>query len=74
MNQLTIEEFNELNNILAKCSLAAVALTLHWSEAENAWWASIDSVAPSEETITKTYSFMTVMKILNEHLDVVLTE
>jgi hypothetical protein len=54
--------------------LAAVALTLHWSEAENAWWASIDSVAPSEETITKTYSFMTVMKILNEHLDVVLTE
>lgn len=66
---LTQDDFNALNGVLSRCGQNSVSLSLHYSECENAWWATVDSPAKSEETITKTYSFLTVMKILNEHLD-----
>jgi hypothetical protein len=65
---MSTPNFDELFALHAVCRRAAVAWTLHYSEADNSWALSLTSAAPSEDLHQKRGSLEEQVEEAIQHL------
>lgn len=58
-----------LDVVLDAAELAGVSFSIHYCESDNSWYGAVSSAAPSEETVTKSGSFVATCERLIEHCE-----
>ena len=67
--RLVMPDFSQLAIVNAKAAKAGVGYAMHFCEADNSYYFSVQSAAPSEEWVGKNHSFEIAVECVCEWLD-----